>query len=350
MTLYELGQQFRAQLAAQEEAAQARLVAAYLPVATHLQAKLTALAEAIAEAELRGQVSSPAWLAQQERYQTLLEQVATQVGQFGTGTLAHLTAEQQAQALHLAWEHAQETVALDGPSVASAFNRLPVQAFQHLIGHLGDGTPLTKLLAQTGPATAHAVKQTLLQGLAVGQPLKQTARQVRDQINAPLWQAARLVRTETLRAYRSAAHAASQKNAKLFAGWVWTAAKGRRSCAACLALDGQLFPLEKPMAAHPNCRCVPVLTTWTRWAKEQANPRQTGAEWLKQQPQATQEVILGKAGAAAYRDGLPLKNWLGTSQSKQWGPHHYQRSLKSALKGPQKSGHPKPFEGVRNFV
>ncbi len=68
------------------------------------------------------------------------------------------------------------------------------------------------------------------------------------------------------------------------------ASKSSRTCAACLALDGQIFELQEPFPQHINCRC-------TLKAVIEGLPPRTrtlGAQWFDTQPDDVKEQILGK--------------------------------------------------------
>ncbi len=152
-----------------------------------------------------------------------------------------------------------------------------------------------------------------------------------------------MVRTETMRAHRTAALAAFEQSG-VVRGWRWSAAHKANTCAACLALDGRVFPLRARMKAHPNCRCIctPVLIN------EKDLPHyQTGKQWLARQPPEVQDGILGKAGGAAYRRGdVTLDDFVGIQHSDVWGDSYVARTpnLRMTLHDPLD---PKGLEVVR---
>jgi hypothetical protein len=73
---------------------------------------------------------------------------------------------------------------------------------------------------------------------------------------------------------------------------------------------------------------VPVLK-----GEEGAGPGwETGAKWLARQSPETQEAILGRAGAAAYRAGaVRIEEYVGQRRSREWGSTRYARSLREIL-------------------
>ncbi len=102
-------------------------------------------------------------------------------------------------------------------------------------------------------------------------------------------------------------------------------------------MDGTFHTLDEHLDDHPNGRCAmaPVLKGW-----ENAGPEwETGSDWLAKQGIETQEKILGKAGAAAYRAGaVRLTDFVGQKQDKDWGSMRYAKSLRDivGVEGAQK--------------
>jgi len=337
--VYALARQFRQSLLQRDAAALSRITLAYLPIFSQLQNDLRQLAIAIEAAQAAGQQISKAWLFRQERYQALLVQIARQVDGYAQGLVVPSLTQDQRTLVNLAQQQAAQMIAAQASildpqsSILASFNRLPAAAVEHLVGAAGDGTPLARLFKGYGRAVAGQVKDRLVAGIATGQSFDKTAREVSQILDRPRWEAARLVRTESLRSYREASRATYA--AKGITTWVWLAAHSARTCVACLALDGTEWPIEKPMPNHPNCRCTMVAKL------DQMPKRQTGTEWLAQQSNDVQTSVLGQQGAEAFRNGLPLENWIGLSKSKQWGETRYKRSLADAVKGPQKGAVPK---------
>lgn len=323
MDIYALAQQHRSEILARDAAALNRVTAAYLPIYNHLQFELRQLTATIEQATRDGQRISKAWLVRQQRYQSLLAQIAAQIDRYAQGfVVPTLTAEQRA-AVSLAQMHAAQALASQTPSAPTSFNRLPVGAIEQFIGFAGNGTPLNKLLKTHGRDVAIQARETLLNGIATGQGIAKTSKEVAGILDRPRWEAARLVRTETLRSYRSAS-LEIYKSAGVTT-WIWLSSKSARTCASCLFLDGKEFPIDKPMPAHPSCRCSVV-------AKLDNMPaRQTGEQWFANQSAEVQAKVLGVNGAKAYRDGLPLSAFVGIRRSKQWGESRVQVGLAEAL-------------------
>lgn len=337
MSLYALANQFRLAVNRQDEIARARLRAAYVPIFDDLTRQLARLTAQIETAQREGQVVSKAWLQREFRFRQLIQQTAQQIQNYSGNLPTFLTLEQQ-RAVNLALSHTPQIIAAGkGEAVLTAsFTRLPTQAIQHLAGFMGDGTPLNRLFLRYGQEKAGELEKLLLKGLAQGKGVRETARAAATLLESPRWEAERISRTETLRAYRAAGDATAQANGQRFKQRL--ASKSKRTCAACLALDGHIYPIDAEPDFHVNCRCTYIYLP----DQAAASQRQTAAEWFAQQSAEDQAKVLGVSGAKAYRDGLPLQNWIGVSKSKQWGEMRYQRSLADAQKGPQRGALPAP--------
>lgn len=121
-------------------------------------------------------------------------------------------------------------------------------------------------------------------------------------------------------------HASNQSRLELFKenedilqGLQWTSTLDSRTSTICAGLDGRVFPLDKGPRppAHPNCRSTmsPVLKdakslglndldTGKRASIDGQVPASvTYGEWLKRQPVAIQEEVLGVSKAKLFREG-----------------------------------------------
>jgi hypothetical protein len=147
-----------------------------------------------------------------------------------------------------------------------------------------------------------------------------------------LARALRISRTETARSYREATHLNYQANSHIIDGWRWVSAKGPRTCAACLALDGTWHPLSERQQDHPNGRCAQIPAVKDRDSADQAPSWETGSQWLAKQSPEAQAQVLGKAGQKAYAAGaVKLEDYAGTSYSPAWGQTVRAKSLTEIL-------------------
>jgi SPP1 gp7 family putative phage head morphogenesis protein len=164
--------------------------------------------------------------------------------------------------------------------------------------------------------------------------LRRIAAEVSRTADVPLARARLIVRTEVLRAYRSA-------QLDVYAGhpdvpeWMWVAAKDSRCCAACWAMHGTKHRAGTPMKAHPGCRCtaVPVV-------RGDNLDLGDGAADFAAAGDDVQRRVLGPAAKRAYDAGvLDLRSLVGVRTSPVWGESVAVRSLRQVL-GP---------DGARRF-
>lgn len=320
---------FRRELINREAAAARDMVEAYLHA---YQGVMERLAETQAEiarlTEVHGKASF-AVLFQEERLQSLQQQVARELTTF-TEQAGQIITEQQQHAVELATRAARETARLAAGAPPTAYfpwQQLSTSAMQELVGNTARGGPLARLLAQIPAEGGEKVRQELIRGMATGANPRQVARRVKEALEGNLNRALTIARTETLRAHRQAALETYRQNPKTAQGWYWNAFLGPRTCAACFAMHGTWHPLTETMGTHPNCRCtmIPALRSWAEITgdptiKDTRPKLEKGEDWLRKQPEAFQAKVLGDRGAAAFREGkVELRDFVRTRRSKEWG-------------------------------
>jgi hypothetical protein len=108
-----------------------------------------------------------------------------------------------------------------------------------------------------------------------------------------------IARTETLRAYRQATSETYQQSG-IVKAWQRLAALSSRTCMACIALDGKVYPMSRPLVDHPNGRCtmIPLLTGET-----QMPPFTKASDWFIAQDEQTQRDMMGHGKYEAWKDG-----------------------------------------------
>ena len=321
-SVYSCGQKWRAALRQREAAAHRLLLQQYGDAYRWLRDELAATLQAIEQAE--GEVS-PGKLWQSQRLRALLQQMDSEMVRLAQVAGVEV-ARAQADAVNMASQATMEMLQTAGVGVD--FAAFPHEAFAALVGFLADGTPLAEHLTATLPAeAAQALRQSLLAGLAAGWNPRRAARYAAQKATGlALSRAMTIARTEMLRAYREATRAEYERS-EVVEGWIWSAAKDRRVCPACLALDCKEFPTSQPMEGHPNCRCTMLpKIAGIKYRKT------CGRDWLATQPPEVQDEILGKAGGLAYRAGaVRLEDFVGHKHDRRWGGMHYSRSLQEIL-------------------
>lgn len=310
--IYARADEFKQQVEAQELRDLLQLTQAYQGTLEALLPEALSFAESV-----QGQDLEPKDIIKLARYQSLLQQMQDAYGNL-TGQALGQGHAQQTTLTQLGVEHALrliEQAHLDAGVVAdlSAFNQVPTQALQTLVGTTTGG-PLYDLLNENGSAGYQQAAQVLQQGLALGLHPRAIAKQLQQAFGSNLDRALRIVRTETLRAYREASRQAYLANRHIVRGYVRLAAKNERTCIACLVKDGTFYSLDTPLDEHPNGRCalVPV----TRYYQPQAV---NGAQWFAQQPEGVQAAMLGPAKFEAWANGASLEEFIYLHKSPVWG-------------------------------
>lgn len=340
-TLAALTAQQRAERARLEADAAARLVTAYGRAWAAIDRDLAALTQAIEAAQSRGETVNAAWLARQSRYRALMDQVETQINGLALQA-GPLVRQQQAAAIGAAANHAEAlaraALGPPPPGVAVTWNRVPVEATRELIGALGDGRPLGDLLARMGSDARIAADDALTTALLRGQSPRIAAQALEAAVQGMgRNRALRLARSSMLDAYRDSTLAAYRQN-DVITAYKRIAAYGPRTCLACLALSGKIYPLGQDFSRHAGCRCalLPVCRSWAELGypgiPEPAQP-EDGAEWFARQPEATQRAMLGPTAYPLFVKGnITLADFVEEGTNR-WGPYTAQRPLRDVLAG-----------------
>ena len=305
-----------------------------------LRRDLLAVTARITEAATAGETVSEAWLYREARYRTLVAQADATYARFAQAAGRTIVTAQIDVVAAAQDDVRQLVLASVGPAPAGAvlpFSVLPQGALLELAGTLSPGSPLRVLLDGYGQRVAAVIEQELIGGIASGRNPRDVARRIISQVGSG--ERARLLttaRTEMLRSHREAMRRTMQANSRIVNGWRWSAARDTRTCLACLALDGRVFKLERPMPAHPSCRCslLPVTASWRDLGYDVPDlpPPETGRVWFDRQAVAVQRSMLGERAYAAYSEGdLDLAAFVGYRFSRQWGPSVTQRPVGQVL-------------------
>lgn len=225
--------QFRGQLLAFDGRALTAMLAAYAQIRAELLTQIDALEAELADAG----ALSPTGAIRLARAQELLRQVEVELTRLGAQADPAIQTGQR-QLMTLAGEHAQALTLVTGgeqlaAQLAVRWTRVPTAALEDLVGRLATGAPLRSLLDDLGPQTATAIQDALKQGVALGQNPRVVAATLRRQVDVAGTRLLRITRTEMLNSYRSAMLRTYAANDDLLEGWIWTAAKSARTCAAC---------------------------------------------------------------------------------------------------------------------
>lgn len=341
--IYQSAVDFKDGLIARDQKTAERIIEIYARSFRRMERNIQALVKRIEEARARGEYVSPSWAFQIDRYETLQQQITSEVNKIAEGLESTIIRNQQAavyQALGNTVTLAQMSAQNAGVTVS--FSRLNTAAAESIAGFLADGSPLNTLLAKLPGQASLAVANALTESIVEGHGATKTASRIKNALGGNMTRAMTIARTETIRAYREATSRSLKQNSDIIAGWVWVASFSRRTCASCLALAGTVHPVTERMESHVRCRCTqaPLL-------RGQAVEFQKGEEWFATQPEIVQRSILGSNVAYdAYQNGqATLLDFVGRQNSPQWGRPYYQLSTKKAiLKQSQFPGYNHPTE------
>jgi SPP1 gp7 family putative phage head morphogenesis protein len=311
---------FRAELLRGDAEALRRLAAAYSLSADYLGAQLAALLREIDRARASGQTVDESWLRRQARFDILLRQVEAELARFAASTAARIQAR-QGDLVVMAERHTSALIRAAGVGVS--FARLPVEAFEELVGNLSDGSPLRSLLDELGPEASAKVRRVLITALAGGEGPRKVAARFREALGGSRVRVLTIARTESLRAYRQSTLRIYKENSDVVEGWTWLSTLSTRTCAACWAMHGRTFPLSKEFfPGHVNCRCtsVPVV-------KGVTSEVTSGAEVFAEMDEEGQRQVLGELGFELYSSGVPLSEFVSLERSRKWGDAYVRRPV-----------------------
>lgn len=348
-----ISDEFRQALEYREAQAFQAMSEAYAQIERHLLSDFELLLRDVAEKGI-----SPSRAVSTQRYKDLMRQLFEEQDRYAQFCTQIISNEQMA-ALRLGTQEAELLTggALD-PRLAelmTSWNRLPIEAIEAMVGFAADGSPLMPAMAARFGSAAPQVKQTLLQGVGLGWHPTKTARQLRGVLeNDLLGNALTWARTEQIRASREASRRSYEANSHIVRGFRRHATLDDRTCAACLMLDGQFYPMVdghiEPLADHPNgrCRMCPETISYEeilglpRPPVDESHPWggdvPTGQEWLQQKSpaemRAWMESHVGKSSYDAWKAGkFQLGDIPKLNKNSAWGDSWTVKPLKDLLKG-----------------
>lgn len=314
----------------------ADLLQSYAAIRRRLLRDLGSLTRWIAAEQKAGRPVSRARLLRQERFRDLLTQTAVQMDALSKQIEAKVMTEATGAADKARTEAVTAIQQALGPGpagVSVSFNTLPVGAVNDITARLAPNAPLRNLLDSFGGEAAGMEREALIEGIGLGIGPRATAAVLRKALDISAVRALTIVRTEQLKAYRSASLQTYQANSDVVTGWRWRCSRSTRTCAACWAMDGQVFPLDEPFASHPNCRCTPMPVTKS-WAElgftgipDLPEP-EPGHAVFALLSESEQREVLGPGRLALYKSGTPLSAFVEKTQSKVWGPGRQVRALR----------------------
>lgn len=336
---------YRQQLLQREAKAIQALEAAYSHALAAIKPQLDKLYDEMMNGLANGEKLSVNWLYEAQRLENIKKLITNQINQYAA-IAQQTTLQSQHFAANLGQQSALDMLKAAVPDGLSwSFGTPSPKAIIDLVGVTQDGSPLAELFKGFGEEAANDVARTLINGVTLGDNPRTVAKQVEQDLGVSRNRALTISRQEMIRPYRSASLETMRENDNVAKGWQWNAAKSSRTCGMCLAMDGTEHSLDEEFESHVACRCAPspVTRDWSDILSDagidtasldipEMEPRQTGADWFKEQPEHVKQQILGKAKLAAYNDGaFELKDLVHHGNDSQWGGYRREKSLKSVL-------------------
>jgi len=292
---------FKQDLLSREGTQQALMTRRWMQVEARLMGDMQALGEEIARTATSGTIMTETQLWRNDRYRALLAQTRLEIAKYQTwadGLISH----EQAVMGELGIDHAVKTIqaAQIDADLRLAFNRLPVEATQYMVGLCADGAPLFDVLAQRAllPDAIDGLRTALLQGTSLGWNPRKTARAMADGLTQGLQKALVIARDSQLRVYRAASDAEYQASG-VVQDKVRVCAKDGRTCLACLAKDGEVLGLNEPGFDHTQGRCTFV----PRVVGMDAIAFTKGPQWFDGLDESKQREMMGGALFKAWDGG-----------------------------------------------
>ena len=296
---YEELQSQRSALNAAELAQMERLTDVWTDIVVNLRKDIDKIGADIAKRVKAGEVVSENVLRQMEHYQALLRN-ATQQATFYAQAVQDDVALSVVATANAGVEGAVTTtqLAAGNQPLVLAFDQIDVSGVTILAGLLADGTPIRDILMSRWPETWASIEREMLRGAAKGLSPREIAKAIVDKFGAIMADVLRIVRTENMRAYREATRQTYIQSG-VVKQYKRVATKDTRTCIACIALDGRVYPVTQPLVDHPMGRCamIPIVTgaPEAQWQK--------GSDWFETLDEADQRAMMGDAKYQAWVDG-----------------------------------------------
>ncbi|HUW13387.1 MAG TPA: hypothetical protein VM537_26935, partial [Anaerolineae bacterium] len=172
--------EFKEGLLARQHVQMQEMAKRWLTVERSLDADINLLAREMSEAREAGQSISPAKVYRLERYKHLQAQAQREIRDYASWAGQTITYGQQAMAELGLSQSAQAIQMSYWPSVGAQFDRLPIEAVQHMVGICADGKPVAELLwrrmlPDQGVIGWRTLMDELIEGTARGRNPRETA-------------------------------------------------------------------------------------------------------------------------------------------------------------------------------
>ena len=184
----------------------------------------------------------------------------------------------------------------------------------------GQQATIRAALSQFGAKKSRDIVRTIRDGHLAGETSQVITSKVADMAPLHKAQAGSLTRTIVNRVSSVARDQVFRANADILDGVEWVSTLDGRTSLTCMGLDGKVFPVgsgPRP-PAHWSCRSTVIAAVKPEYdalggegqrpsvgatGAEQVSGSTTYGQWLKRQPAAFQDEVLGDTRAALFRRG-----------------------------------------------
>jgi SPP1 gp7 family putative phage head morphogenesis protein len=320
--IYDVVDKQRAALLKREYDTVKRLVRAYEVAQLKVEKSIKLFQLKIENAQAAGLTPSLSWYYQEARLENILREIRGHLDEYAKDAVEFASTARD-DAYQLGAVHA---LRLAEAQVYGDIAGLHSTAFANAQALLSGTSPLKKLFDDIGPTATTSARALFAEAIAEGWNPRKLGVQLASQIDGLVNKRGVLIaRTEIIRSYRTANTDVYKRNADVIRGWRWTAAKTAATCAMCLALDGEIFPVDQTLSSHPACRCSMVPLPNTDFGGPQP---QSGEKFFQNLSEREQNATLGKGKAEMYRAGqITLKDNIHWVDSPEWGRQPASRRL-----------------------
>lgn len=161
-----------------------------------------------------------------------------------------------------------------------------------------------------------------------------------------------VVRTAAAHVSSMVRQATAEENRDIVDGFRFLATLDSRTSTVCRSMDGKVLPIDTGVRPplHINCRSTLVLELKPQYKGRDIDPqraskdgavsaKQTYYEWLKKQPEAFQDEVLGVTRGKLFRDGgLSVKEFSDLQLDKRFKPRTLDELRDLAPKAFEKAG------------
>lgn len=303
-----------------DAAAISRALRIYGAARTRLLAQVTALIEALGD-PLQPVPSNALALASRAELLTQIETVLTRAGVQIEPTLI----EARQQAVTVAMEAAEAMAGAQAADMrqkaelARDWAKLNERAVQELVESTADGTPLNRWLRELGPETRAAVENKIERAVVEHVNVGDLARELTTEVDMSQRRAMMVTRESSFGVQRRATDQVYRANAPRLIGKMRDERLDAKTCRACLALHGTIYPVDAQMPGHIGCRRieVPIL----RSGRGMQAPDENAVEYLESLSEDQQRMVLGsQEGVEAWRSGEVALGDFSEVYETEWGP------------------------------